>query len=157
MIVRCATYLVHSSEVDDVVSATLHTAWRKMEAVPVEERRLWLLGVTRNHCRNVRRSRRRRGALLTAMAAEYGSTPRDGSDDAIDAVDAVKLAALSEAERRLSDHDRELLALSVWEELSPAEIASVLGITPVAARVRLHRARRRLAEAFQDVIGGRAP
>ena len=40
----------------------------------------------------------------------------------------------------LSDEDREVLLLKAWEELEPAEIASVLGISRVAARSRLHRA-----------------
>ena len=31
-----------------------------------------------------------------------------------------------------------------WEELTPSEAAEVLGISPFAARTRLHRARRRL-------------
>jgi RNA polymerase sigma-70 factor (ECF subfamily) len=34
--------------------------------------------------------------------------------------------------------------LVAWEELEPAEVARVLGISKVAARSRLHRARRRL-------------
>jgi len=47
---------------------------------------------------------------------------------------------------QLSKSDREIVELSAWEELAPGEIAIVLGISPNAARVRLHRARHRLAE-----------
>jgi RNA polymerase sigma-70 factor (ECF subfamily) len=36
--------------------------------------------------------------------------------------------------------------LAAWEELEPNEIAEVLGISRIAARSRLHRARRRLAD-----------
>jgi RNA polymerase sigma-70 factor (ECF subfamily) len=45
---------------------------------------------------------------------------------------------------RLDDADRELLALSAWEGLSPSEIAVVLELPAVTLRSRLHRARRRL-------------
>jgi RNA polymerase sigma-70 factor (ECF subfamily) len=44
----------------------------------------------------------------------------------------------------LHEQDRELLTLSHWEELAPAEIAVVLGLSAVTLRSRLHRARRRL-------------
>lgn len=44
----------------------------------------------------------------------------------------------------LSADDRELLTLIGWDELTPAEAATVLDIPPDAARSRLHRARRRL-------------
>jgi DNA-directed RNA polymerase specialized sigma24 family protein len=41
---------------------------------------------------------------------------------------------------RLSDADREILLLVSWEGLSSAEVAVVLGCSPTAARIRLHRA-----------------
>jgi RNA polymerase sigma-70 factor (ECF subfamily) len=45
----------------------------------------------------------------------------------------------------LSEDDQEVLRLVAWDGLAPAEVAVVLGCTPVAARTRLHRARSRLA------------
>ncbi len=44
----------------------------------------------------------------------------------------------------LAPDDRELLMLVSWEGLSPAEAAKVLGLSALATRSRLHRARRRL-------------
>jgi RNA polymerase sigma factor (sigma-70 family) len=49
----------------------------------------------------------------------------------------------------LSPAERDLLLLVAWEELSPREAAKALGISPVAARSRLHRARRRALQALQ--------
>jgi RNA polymerase sigma-70 factor (ECF subfamily) len=40
----------------------------------------------------------------------------------------------------------------VWEGLSPAEIAAVLGCRGVTARGRLHRARRRFRAAFERLV-----
>ncbi|MDX6610604.1 MAG: Sigma-70, region 4 [Solirubrobacterales bacterium] len=40
---------------------------------------------------------------------------------------------------RLDPRDRELLRLTAWEELSPRQAATVLGLSAVAARSRLHR------------------
>jgi RNA polymerase sigma-70 factor (ECF subfamily) len=56
-----------------------------------------------------------------------------------------------EALRSLPADDQELLALSVWQELTPTEIALVLHVRQGTVRVRLHRARRRL-EAEYDRI-----
>ena len=55
-----------------------------------------------------------------------------------------------EAISRLPERDREVLYLVAWEQLSPAEAAVVLGVSPDAARTRLHRARKRL-EAELDI------
>lgn len=44
--------------------------------------------------------------------------------------------------------DAEVLRLTVWEELTPAEIAVVIGTTSGAVRTRLMRARRRAQDLF---------
>jgi RNA polymerase sigma-70 factor (ECF subfamily) len=53
--------------------------------------------------------------------------------------------------RELSDDDRELLLLVSWEGLSPSEAAKVLGISALATRSRLHRARRRLLALVENL------
>ncbi|HZC14145.1 MAG TPA: sigma-70 family RNA polymerase sigma factor, partial [Thermoleophilaceae bacterium] len=44
----------------------------------------------------------------------------------------------------LSDGDREVLLLAAWDGLSTAEVGAVLDCSRPAAKVRLHRAKRRL-------------
>ena len=58
---------------------------------------------------------------------------------------AGQLAVTAAAFRRLPDADRELLTLVAWEGLDPGQIAAVLGCSRNAVRIRLHRARRKLA------------
>lgn len=90
----------------------------------------------------------------------WTNAPEQGMD--WDAVDA-RLDA--EAQRRrlravlgtLSEADRELLLLVGWEGLTSTEAAAVLGISKVAARSRLHRARHRALKALgASAPGGRA-
>lgn len=50
---------------------------------------------------------------------------------------------------KLSERDREILALACWEGLTSQRIAKVLGCTAIAARTRLHRARKRMAAALE--------
>lgn len=60
---------------------------------------------------------------------------------------------------RLSPEHREILRLVEWERLTPAELATALGVRPGTARVRLHRARRALASdpAMQSLVDRSGP
>ena len=55
----------------------------------------------------------------------------------------------------LGDADREILRLVAWEGLSLREVAGVLECSPVAARVRYHRAKSRLASRLADAASFR--
>jgi RNA polymerase sigma-70 factor (ECF subfamily) len=54
----------------------------------------------------------------------------------------------------LGADDREVLTLAAWEGLDAGEIATVMGCSRNAARIRLHRARRRLARELDGVASG---
>jgi RNA polymerase sigma-70 factor (ECF subfamily) len=120
----------------DLLAEVYLVAWRRRDDLPTgEERRLWLFGVAR---RLLAEHHRIAGRRAQAENEVGGGRPGDaGADDR----DAAVRAALES----LTDLDRELVALTLWEGLGPAEAARVVGITPGTARVRLHRARARLA------------
>jgi RNA polymerase sigma-70 factor (ECF subfamily) len=61
---------------------------------------------------------------------------------------------VQEALNRMDPHDREVLILRHFEELSNAEAAHVLGIKPSAAVNRYVRALKRLKDVFQGLPGG---
>lgn len=130
----------------DVVAETFMVAWRRLEQLPPgESARLWLYGVARQVLRNQRRSERRRERLAERLRRELPA--------ALDGVrpHASGTGAVRSALARLGPEDQEILRLCGWEELTPSEIATVLGISHVAARSRLHRARHRLRDALQRV------
>jgi RNA polymerase sigma-70 factor (ECF subfamily) len=54
----------------------------------------------------------------------------------------------------MDPHDREVLILRHFEELSNAEAAQVLGVKPSAAVNRYVRALKRLKGVFQGMSGG---
>ncbi|HYG96059.1 MAG TPA: RNA polymerase sigma factor [Solirubrobacterales bacterium] len=120
----------------DVVAETFLVAWRRLgEVPPGEEARLWLYATARrvlaNHQRGVKRRTRLAERLRDELRRQLPLQP---------ASDRPVLDALA----GMADADRELLMLVGMEELSPSEAARVLGISTMAARTRLHRARRRL-------------
>lgn len=123
----------------DVVSETFLVAWRRLEEVPVGPReRLWLYAVARRVTANLRRAEGRRTRLAERIAESLRSETLANPAPSGDAATALR------AMRELGEEDRELLLLVTWEELSPGQAAEVLGISSLAARSRLHRARRRL-------------
>jgi RNA polymerase sigma-70 factor (ECF subfamily) len=61
---------------------------------------------------------------------------------------------VQEALNSMDTHDREVLILRHFEELSNAETAQVLGIKPSAAVNRYVRAIKRLKDVFQGMPGG---
>jgi RNA polymerase sigma factor (sigma-70 family) len=131
----------------DVVAETFLAAWRRLAEVPLdEEGRLWLYGTARFVLSNQNRGERRRNRLTEQLRVELRrQLPSESADDATGILDAL---------RALEEPDRELLMLIGWEELTPAQAAQVLGVTPLAARSRLHRARRRLRARLEEIGSG---
>jgi RNA polymerase sigma factor (sigma-70 family) len=126
----------------DVVADTFLVAWRRAADVPPgEEARAWLYGVARRVLANQRRGAHRRDRLVERLrddlATEVSCEPPPAGQ-----------AAVTEALGRMKEEDREVLLLAGWEQLQPAEIAVALGVSTVAARSRLHRARRRFRREF---------
>jgi RNA polymerase sigma factor (sigma-70 family) len=129
----------------DVVAETFLIAWRRLEEVPIgAEARLWLYAVARRVIANQQRTERRR----TRLGLRLAETLR--TELATHPVPAGEAAEVLRAMTGLGDEDRELLLLVSWEELSPSEAAKVLGISALAVRSRLHRARRRLRALLKD-------
>ena len=127
---------------DDVLAETLLVCWRRLDDLP-EEPLPWAYGVARNCLANATRGVRRQERLAARIAvvdppAASTSGPGEGDDpDLADAIGALR------------EEDAELLRLWAWEQLTPAEIAAVLDVTPNAVSIRLHRAREKLREELR--------
>lgn len=122
---------------EDVVAETFAVAWRRRHEMPAPVfRRPWLFGVARTL---VLAQHRERGEEAEAVREAAGPAP----GEPVPETESVR--AVREAMARLGEADREVVRLATWERLTSAEIAVALGIRPGAARVRLHRARRALA------------
>ncbi len=128
------------ADAEDVTAETFTIAWRKIDAIPTEEPLPWLYAVARRVLANHRRGLGRRERLAALLRVEDVATPLRAGDDH----DGPAFAALA----TLSPSDQEVLRLVAWEELGNQQIAAVLGITPNAVAIRLHRARERFANAL---------
>jgi RNA polymerase sigma factor (sigma-70 family) len=125
---------------DDVAADTFLVAWRRLDDVPANALP-WLIAVARNTLLNERRRARRQVAVTDRLAAE--------PTQAIGAPDTVASDLIEAALAALSERDREVLLLSVWEDLDRAAIAEVLRCSKASVSVRLHRARHRFADELE--------
>jgi RNA polymerase sigma factor (sigma-70 family) len=104
----------------------------------------WLYGIARVLVANDRRQsgRERAGEERLRGSALLDEEDAAQMDARIDA--AAQSRHLYEAMDRLSEAERAVLELVAIDELTVAEAAAAAGVRPVTARVRLHRARRKL-------------
>jgi RNA polymerase sigma factor (sigma-70 family) len=107
----------------------------------------WLYGIGLN----VLRRHFRQQEPAPGVTRDFGMD-WDAVDDRLDAW--AERGRLRVALTVLADSDRELLLLVGWEGLSQAEAATALGISQGAARVRLHRARKRALSALEKLGPG---
>jgi RNA polymerase sigma-70 factor (ECF subfamily) len=123
-------------DAEDVVSATLERALRYRDSFdPARgEPIAWLLGIAK---RSLSEYYERRGEDRTADLADTAG-PGDLEGE------AVERLTVQRAVGRLSDRDRELLALRYGADLSTRSIARLVHAKPNAVDVALHRALGRL-------------
>lgn len=138
---------VSLAAVDDVVSETFLTVWRRFDALPVEDdaRRAWVFMVARFAIAHAQRDagRTSRRVARLAQVAVPGDTLV--AFRRVEETDVVlrALAVLPPAER-------DALELIVIEGCTAAEAAARLGCSLTAVSSRVSRARRRLELASAE-------
>lgn len=137
--------LPQAADAEEVASASFFELWRRREAVRLVDGsvRPWLLATAANLARNSHRARLRREAFLRRLTFDHV----DREDRAFERIDDDVLRIdLAAALARLSPKDIALVTMTALEGYRVAEVAALLGLTDGAARVRLHRAHRRLRD-----------
>ena len=133
--------------VDDVVAETYLVAWRRIDDVPDGDAALpWLYSVAYRVLSTHFRGRSRQRKLAEKLTS-VGVEPVASTEDFI--VMSEDSAQVLEAIARLRSTDQEILKLAVWEELSHAEIAEVLGIAVGAVKQRALIARKNLTREYK--------
>jgi RNA polymerase sigma-70 factor (ECF subfamily) len=143
-VLRFAQRRVDPAQAEDVAAEAFLVAWRRIEEAPAElgDRRAWLFGIARHCLLNARRGQGRHRALAVRLA---DADPAAGASRALDAETVALRLDLVAAWSALGAGEQEVLALSVFEHLDSRRAGRVLGVTAVAYRLRLMRARHALA------------
>ena len=128
------------TDAEDAVASTFTVAWRRFGDKPSAEFELpWLYAIAARVLANQRRSLRRLAALRSMLRELPAPAGKERSD----------LPEVVAALKQLRRDDQEILRLAAWEGLTGAELAVALDCSENAAAIRLHRARKRLAEELE--------
>jgi RNA polymerase sigma-70 factor (ECF subfamily) len=135
-----------TDSVDDAVADTFVTAWRKSDEIPPGDQALpWLYGVAYRVLTHQWRSNFRRGRL-TQKVASIGGISTSLPEELVIAGHEQRQVLI--ALGALRHNDQEILRLTVWEELSHADIAISLGISVGAVRQRFYAAKKKLTDEY---------
>lgn len=127
---------------DDILSETFIRLWHARDRVDLTTVKGYLLAIARNlFLAEQRRTRR-----MTTLDDRVRDT-RPGPEQRAHA--QIELHAVLAALQRLPELDRAAVLLRADEGMSYEEVAAALGISPGAARVKVCRARLKLAEALR--------
>jgi RNA polymerase sigma factor (sigma-70 family) len=132
-----------ASAADDAVQDALVALARETTDEPLTLGvRTWLLRTVRDHARSSLRSERRRRDRERTAARPDARPPAASASETTEAVEAALSA--------LSDEEREAVRLRYALDLDYSSVATILGTSEGAARVRVHRALERLRARFGE-------
>jgi RNA polymerase sigma-70 factor (ECF subfamily) len=139
-VVRFARRRTHPDRAEDVAAEALLVVWRRLDELPPSrgDARAWVFGIARHLLLNDHRGEARRASLGVRLA-EASPEGAVGEADGV-----VSLVDLGRAWKLLTETHQEAIALAAFEGLDAPRAAAVLGISSVAFRLRLSRARRAL-------------
>ncbi len=130
----------------DVVQETFARALASLDKLREPDRfRPWVLSIARHAAIDDRRTRSRLTPLGDEDAGDLPSHDR-GPEEAAELTELAELLEVCVAD--LSPRDASAVYLVTHLGLSPAEVGAALGVSPGAAKVVVHRARRRLRDAL---------
>jgi RNA polymerase sigma-70 factor (ECF subfamily) len=145
-----------ASGAEDIAQETFVRAYRNLGRFafrkPGDLFSAWLFQVARNAAIDAMRHRQRRPAQSLEVTPE-GQIITDPSDPSDQADLAERSALIAAAIAELPEDQRTALVLSVYEDLSNAEIAAVMQATGKSVEARLYRARQYLRVRLGKWLG----
>jgi RNA polymerase sigma-70 factor (ECF subfamily) len=146
----------NSTRADDLVQDTLVRAWDKQRLwQPGTDLRAWMFTIMHNvHLNQRARAWREAGDISLDSEDEFGAVWQVAEHD--DQFARIELRELLQQVARLPAEQREVLLLAAVEELSYAEIATMLAVPIGTVMSRLSRARDKLRRV-RDGTTSRAP
>src|SRR5262245_29128073 len=141
---RFALYLSGSEHLaDDLTAETFVRAWTSPAPIREGTVKAYLFAIARNLYRAAQRDRARHAELDRAM-------PDTAPGPESSAGTRIELERVRNRLQELPEIDRAVLLMRAEDDLSYEEIAAIVGITPGAAKVKVHRARARLAAVGKE-------
>jgi RNA polymerase sigma-70 factor (ECF subfamily) len=131
---------------EEVMQDVMLAAWRGAGSFRGESKVLtWLLSIARNRAINAVRKHH----VPVVSYNDALDSPADDTGPFERLVRQSELRAVREVLDRLPDHQREVLVLVFYHQLTEAEVAGVLDIAVGTVKSRLHRGKEALRRALQ--------
>ena len=127
----------NSQEADDITSETFVRAWVNNSKIRTKTLKAYLFTIARNIFLEQERKSKRQVVL-----EDIYPDPNPGPGKAIET--QLEIQKVQGFLQTLPEIDRTAFIMSVQHELSCAEIARALGLTLSAAKVKIHRVRKKL-------------
>lgn len=139
-IYRFALYLcANHAEAEDIASETFVRAWNATGRIRAATAKSYLFAIARN----CYLERQRRGAMETRLD---DAMPDSKANPHADAERRIELDHVLGVLQQMPEVDRTVLLLRVQEEWSYQEIADAVQLSLPAVKVKIHRARLKLAQ-----------
>jgi RNA polymerase sigma-70 factor (ECF subfamily) len=133
---------------EDVTSETFIRVWSSPEPVRLATVKAYLLAIARNLCLMERRRSWRRQALDETLADNGRNVARETETK-------DELSRVLRALEQLPEADRAALLMRADEGLAYEEIAAALGLPVATVKVKVHRARLKLAQIRNQGVAAR--
>ena len=117
----------------------------------------WLLSIASNY--SIDQLRKRKITILSMDSEKHAwlAPPDPGPSPEKAALEREKQALVQRILAELSETDRAAIVLQYWHDYSYEEIAETLDLSTSAVKSRLFRARRLLAEKWQEIQAAATP
>jgi RNA polymerase sigma-70 factor (ECF subfamily) len=130
-------------EAEDITSETFIRAWTSNSPIRTETLKAYLFTIARNVYLEHQRKRKRQVALNDVYP-----DPAPGPEKVVKS--RLQIESVQSVLQTLSEIDRAAFLLRVQHELPYAEIARVLSLSLAAAKVKVHRVRKKLLATFVE-------
>ena len=142
-------------DVEDIVHEVFAIAYERADKFRGDSSlSTWLFGITDKVVRHRRRKEKWR-RWLSGSADETAGHLAGSGPDPLRLVERNEAAAdVYRVLDRLPERDRQVLILCELEELAAEEVGQLLGIRQANVRLRLHRAKARFTQAYQELVKG---
>ncbi|MFC4721093.1 RNA polymerase sigma factor [Geojedonia litorea] len=142
----------HREEAEEVSQDTFIKAFKSLDKFKGDSKfSTWIYKVAYNSCLDKIKSNKRKynEVEINNHTTNYIKTTNNAFDDL---VEEERKQAIQECLDQLPSDDSFLLTLFYFEEQSLEEISSIIGLTPNHVKVKLFRARKKLASILKERI-----
>jgi RNA polymerase sigma-70 factor (ECF subfamily) len=145
----CYRMLGDAVDAEDAAQETFWRAYQNLKRYdPSRSFATWLLSIAAHYCIDQQRKRRIPILSMDLLPEEDAPDPAPNPEKVVGELEET--AQMRCLLSRLGPQDRAAVILRYWYEFSEEEISRTLNLTVSAVKSRLHRARKELAENWQE-------